>query len=216
MRRGIILVTGSDRRRCWKTRISKGLLQVGLQGKVGLSSFRVGILTIAGFAETVVQHLVSLLKRGLVEAGFAKVALVRLDPSVNVLVLFQMRRPFEVAVAMRAFIRLLPRVTAFVARLVRPAAESFVAKFALVRLLFCMAAFVLSQIGILTESRWTILATERFFTGVSPLMLLQVRLSGKISLAILTLVLALFTVRSHVQLFLFQILKCRWTMRTLM
>ena len=97
MRRGIILVTGSDRRRCWKTRISKGLLQVGLQGKVGLSSFRVGILTIAGFAETVVQHLVSLLKRGLVEAGFAKVALVRLDPSVNVLVLFQMRRPFEVA-----------------------------------------------------------------------------------------------------------------------
>ena len=75
---------------------------------------------------------------------------------------------------------------------------------------------MLSQIGILAESRWTILATERFLPGVSPLMLLQVRLSGKISLAKLTLKLALFTVRSHVQLFLFQILKCRGTMRALM
>ena len=118
----------------------QSLFQILLQGEIGHRPFRVGILPVTGFAKSVVQHLVALLQRRLIESRFAKMAFVRLDPRVNVFVLLEMRRPFKVTVAIRAFIRLLPRVTTFVARLIRPAAESFVAKFALVRLLFCMAA----------------------------------------------------------------------------
>ena len=152
MRRGIIVSTRSERRIIGITIsiiclilpvLIQSLFQILLQGEIGHRPFRVGILPVTGFAKSVVQHLVALLQRRLIESRFAKMAFVRLDPRVNVFVLLEMRRPFKVTVAIRAFIRLLPRVTALVPRLVRTAAKPFVAKLAFVRFLFGVTAFVL-------------------------------------------------------------------------